>query len=109
MTALIIKVCISLLNARNKIMYIKNNNKPTQAHIGICIKRGTEWVQNRKIMHRQCFYRKTNTIIEKTREFNLETHMAFLDLEKAFDAVNREKIWEILNRKRIPYHLISVI
>jgi sorting nexin-29 len=25
---------------------------------------------------------------EKTREFNLETHIAFLDLEKAFDRVN---------------------
>ena len=29
--------------------------------------------------------------IEKRRQFNLETHMAFLDLEKAFDRVNRNK------------------
>ena len=35
--------------------------------------------------------------------------MAFLDLEKAFDKVNLEKFWKIFNRKRIPYHLISVI
>ena len=28
-------------------------------------------------------------IIEKRREFSLETHMAFLDLEKAFDSVNQ--------------------
>jgi len=39
-------------------------------------------------------------IIEKRREFNLETHTAFLDLEKAFDRVNRNQIWEILKHKR---------
>jgi hypothetical protein len=48
-------------------------------------------------------------IIEKRREFNLETHMAFLDLEKAFDRVNRNQLWQILNRRGIPYHLIEVI
>ena len=47
--------------------------------------------------------------IEKRREFNLETHMAFLDLEKAFDRVNRNQLWQILNRRGIPYHLIEVI
>jgi hypothetical protein len=40
-------------------------------------------------------------------EFNLQTHIAFLDLEKAFDRVNRNQLWQILNR--IPYHLIAVI
>ena len=48
-------------------------------------------------------------IIEKRREFNLETHMAFLDLEKAFDRVNRNQLWQILNRRGIPNHLIEVI
>jgi len=47
--------------------------------------------------------------IEKRREFNLETHLAFLDLEKAFDRVNRNQLWQILNRRGIPYHLIEVI
>jgi hypothetical protein len=47
--------------------------------------------------------------IEKRREFNLETHMAFLDLEKAFDRVNRNKLWKILNRSGISYHLTEVI
>ena len=46
---------------------------------------------------------------EKRREFNLETHIAFLDLEKAFDRVNRHKLWKILNKRGIPYHLIEVI
>src|SRR5215475_4051120 len=47
--------------------------------------------------------------IAKRREFNLETHMAFLDLEKAFDRVNRNQLWQILNRRGIPYRLIEVI
>jgi hypothetical protein len=47
--------------------------------------------------------------IEKGREFNLETHMAFLDLEKAFCRVNQNQLWQILNRRGIRYHLMEVI
>jgi hypothetical protein len=32
--------------------------------------------------------------------------MAFLDLEKAFDEVNRNQLWQILNRSGTHYHLI---
>jgi hypothetical protein len=35
--------------------------------------------------------------------------MAFLDLEKVFDRVIRNQLWQILNRRGIPYHLIGVI
>ena len=35
--------------------------------------------------------------------------MTFLDIEKAFDRVNRNKLWQILNKRGIPYHLIEVI
>ena len=48
-------------------------------------------------------------IMEKRRKFNLETHMAFLDLEIAFDRVDQNKLWQIINRRGIPYHLIEVI
>jgi hypothetical protein len=47
--------------------------------------------------------------IEKRREFNLETHIAFLGLEKAFDRVNRNQLRHILNRRGISYHLIEMI
>jgi hypothetical protein len=35
-------------------------------------------------------------IIEKHRKYNIPTYIAFIDLEKAFDIVNRTKLWEIL-------------
>jgi len=47
--------------------------------------------------------------IEKRKECYLENHIAFLYLEKAFDRVNGNKLWQILNKSGIPYHLIEVI
>jgi sorting nexin-29 len=41
-------------------------------------------------------------IIEKRREFNKETHIAFIDFEKAFDNVNRRILWNIMEKERIP-------
>lgn len=35
-------------------------------------------------------------IIEKHREFNIPTFMIFIDYHKAFDTVNRIKLWDIL-------------
>jgi hypothetical protein len=40
--------------------------------------------------------------IEKRREFNLETHMAFLDVEKAFDRVNRKNYDKLLIKEVHP-------
>ena len=45
-------------------------------------------------------------IIEKRREFNLESHFAFLDYVKAFDRVKRDK-FEILQSKHIPNVLLK--
>ena len=50
-----------------------------------------------------------NQIIEKRSEFNLETHIAFIDFQKAFDSVNRTKLWEILQESGYPPHLIKVV
>jgi len=35
--------------------------------------------------------------------------MVFLDLEKAFDRINQNQLWQILSRRGKPYHLIEVI
>ncbi|HYS62000.1 MAG TPA: reverse transcriptase family protein [Gemmatimonadales bacterium] len=36
-------------------------------------------------------------LMEKRVEHNLETHICFIDLEKAYDRVNRNKLFEVLN------------
>jgi hypothetical protein len=38
-------------------------------------------------------------IIKKRREFNKETHISFIDFEKAFDNVNRRILWNIKERE----------
>jgi len=47
--------------------------------------------------------------MEKRREFNFENRVIFLDLEKGFDRVDRNQLWQILNRSDKTYHLIEVI
>lgn len=47
-------------------------------------------------------------LIEKRREFNLETHIAFVDFERAFDCVNRQKLQEIMKERGFPNHLIEI-
>lgn len=48
-------------------------------------------------------------IIEKRVEFNRETHLAFVDIEKAFDNVNRCKLWSIMKEEGYPSHLVQVV
>lgn len=48
-------------------------------------------------------------IIEERREFNCETHLAFIDLLKAFDNVNRNLLWSILEKRGYPKHLVEAI
>jgi hypothetical protein len=40
---------------------------------------------------------------------NLETHIAFIDLEKAFDRINRRKLCEILDKRGYHKHLINIL
>lgn len=55
-----------------------------------------------------CIFSVTQ-LIEKRKEFNLPTYFTFIDYEKAFDKVNRYKLWEILKSRGIPSHLIRAI
>jgi len=43
-------------------------------------------------------------LVEKRREFNLETQLAFIDYVSAFDKVERDKLFEILQRKVFPFY-----
>ncbi|VDP20043.1 unnamed protein product [Heligmosomoides polygyrus] len=49
----------------------------------------------------------TALLIEKHREKKKSVHIAFLDLEKAFDRVGREVIWYALQNHGVPEELIG--
>ena len=44
-------------------------------------------------------------IIEKAREFQKNIYFCFIDYAKAFDCVDHNKLWEILQEMGIPDHL----
>jgi len=47
-------------------------------------------------------------IMEKRKEHNLPLFLLFIDYEKAYDKVNRDKLWEMLDNK-IPDYLLNTI
>ena len=48
-------------------------------------------------------------ITEKAREFQKNIYFCFIDYTKAFDCVNHNKLWKILKKMGIPYHLSCLL
>ena len=48
-------------------------------------------------------------IIEKAREFQKNMYFCFTDCTKAFDCVDHNKLWKILQEMGIPDHLIYLL
>ena len=48
-------------------------------------------------------------IIENAREFQKNTYFFFIDYTKAFDSVDHNKLWKILQEMRIPDHLTCLL
>ena len=48
-------------------------------------------------------------IIEKAREFQKNFYFRFIDYAKAFDCVDHNKLWEILQEMGIPDHLTHLL
>ena len=48
-------------------------------------------------------------IIEKAREFQKNIYFCFIDYAKAFDCVDHNKLWKILNKMGIPDHLTCLL
>ena len=48
-------------------------------------------------------------IIEKTREFQKNIYFCFIDYAKAFDCVDHNKLWKIIQEMGIPDHLTSLL
>ena len=48
-------------------------------------------------------------MLEKPREFQENLYFYFIDYAKAFDCVNHNKLWKILQKFRIPDHLTCLL
>ena len=48
-------------------------------------------------------------IMEKAREFQKNIYFCFTDYAKAFDCVDHNKLWKILQEMGIPEHLICLL
>ena len=48
-------------------------------------------------------------IIEKSREFQKNIYFCFIDYAKAFDWVDHNILWKILQEMGIPYHLTCLL
>ena len=48
-------------------------------------------------------------IIEKAREFQKNIYFCFIEYVKAFDCVNHNKLWKILQEMGIPDHLTCLL
>ena len=48
-------------------------------------------------------------IIDKAREFQKNIYFCFIDYAKAFDCVDRNKLWKILREMGIPDHLTCLL
>ena len=46
-------------------------------------------------------------MVEKNREKRKELHVAFMDLEKAYDKVCREALWRVLHEFGVDGYLIN--
>ena len=47
--------------------------------------------------------------MEKTKEFQKNIYFYFIDYAKAFDCVDHNKLWKILQEMRIPDHLTCLL
>ena len=48
-------------------------------------------------------------IIEKAREFQKNIYFCFIDFAKAFDCVDHNKLWKILQEMGIPDHFTCLL
>ena len=48
-------------------------------------------------------------IIEKSKEFNKSTYIAFIDFKAAFDSVSRDSLWKILQICGVPHELSVLV
>ena len=48
-------------------------------------------------------------IVEQSNEFRTPLYITYVDFEKAFDSINRERIWEALRKRGVPQKIIRLL
>ena len=51
----------------------------------------------------------TSAVSAKKQEFHKNIYFCFINYAKAFDFVDQNKLWEILNEMGVPYHLTCLL
>ena len=79
----------------------------------------SSWYVNHELPDVQVGFRKgrgtrdqianTRQIIKKAREFEKNIYFCFIDYAKAFDCVDHNKLWNILQEMGIPNHLTVLL
>lgn len=112
-------------------IFKKGNRHECTSYRGICllsiaykiyakiITRRLNVINEHILREEQCGFRKGRScsdaiftieqLIQKRREFNLPTCILFIDYEKAFDRLSRNKLWEIMSDKGFPEHIVKVV
>ena len=98
---------ISLLSAAGKVL------------AKVMLSRLIQSITEHLLPESQCGFRKdrstvdmvftTRQLQEKCREQHQDLHMAFVDLSKAFDTVNRDLLWAVLLRVGCPQKFVSIL
>ena len=63
----------------------------------------------RKDRGNRCQIASIHWIMEKAREFQKNVYFCFLDYAKAFDCVDHNKLWKILQEMGTPEHLTCLL
>ena len=79
----------------------RDGSPPGSPVPGILQARTLEWVA--------ISFSNIHWIIEKAREFQKNIYFCFIDYAKAFDCVDLNKLWKILQEMGIPDHLTCLL
>ena len=98
---------ISLLSAAGKVL------------AKVMLQRLINTITEESLPESQCGFRKNRSTVdmifttrqlqEKCREQHQDLFMAFIDLSKAFDTVNRELLWSVLTKFGCPAKFVSIL
>ena len=85
----------------------------------VMLSRLVEHISEAVLPETQCGFRKTRSttdmvfvlrqLLEKSREHHKDIYIAFIDLSKAFDTVNRELLWKHLTKLGVPPKFLSIL